>query len=619
MLKSFVVLLRFFIFWLLFFLIDQIIFLAYFTDKLKDARFSEILTSLLYGMRLNASMAGYISILPLLVFIFLWFFPQIKISKKAPRYFVVALVVIFAFLSIVNFNIYREWGTKINYRALDFAFNSTKEAVASSSSSPVVSSFTIFFIFIFGSFFLAKRIIDYKMPQTSTPFWIKGLSSILFIGLLFLCIRGNLGTSPINQSMAYFSDKPFLNHAAVNTEWNLMHDLINNKYGNQNPYNYYPEKEAQQIVADLYQKPEGEVTSILSTPRPNVVIILLESFTADLIESLGGEKGVAPNMEKLISEGLLFKNIYASGDRTDKGLIAVLSAFPAQATRSIMGMNDKQEKLPAIAQALYNKGYSTSFYYGGESEFFNIKSYVLSHNYQKLVDIKSFPSQDLSSWGAFDHKVFEKNVADLDAVKQPFFSTILTLTNHEPFQLPGKAHFPGENMENKFRSTAFYTDSSLAAYIQTAKTKSWYQNTLFIVVADHGHRLPKNIYENYDPNRFRIPLILLGGALKPEFRGKTVEKLGSQTDIAATLLSQLGVAYDQFKWSHDLLNSATPEFSFFDWDNGFGFANKHQIICFDNIGKTEIYRHNANNTDDHKLLRNGKAYMQQVFQEYLNY
>lgn len=620
MLKSFVFLIRFLLFWIVFFLLDRIVFLAYFPDKLQGAGVLDFLSALIHGIRLDASMAAYLSGIPLLIFIVLWLFPKIKISPSVPRTYVGVLIVLFSFISIVNFNIYREWGTKINFRALDFAFNSTEEAVASSSSSPVLSSFAIFFVLILVSFYLSGKIIDYKMPVAKVAWPLKLAAGLLFLGLNFLLIRGNWGTSPINQSMSYFSTRPFLNHAAVNTEWNLIQDLLNNKFGNKNPYRYYPEKEAQAIVNELYTPASGSSPHILTTRRPNVVFIIIESYTADVIESLGGEKGIAPNMEKLIPEGLLFKNIYASGDRTDKGLIAVLSAFPAQATRSIMKLNDKQERLPALAQVLAKNGYHTSFYYGGESEFFNLKSYVISHSYQKLVDKHDFPAKSMSSWGAFDHYVFKKNADDLNNSPQPFFSTLLTLSNHEPFQLPEPSRFPGESTENKFRSTAYYTDQSLGNYIQSVRNNPWYKNTLFVIVADHGHRLPKNLYENFHPGRFRIPLLFFGDALKPEYRGKSIDKIGSQTDIAATLLSQLGLKNDSFPWSHDLLNANTPEFSFFNWDNGFGFATKDQIISFDNVGKNVIYRRDSTNlSHDARLLRYGKAYMQKVFQSYLNY
>jgi phosphoglycerol transferase MdoB-like AlkP superfamily enzyme len=388
-----------------------------------------------------------------------------------------------------------------------------------------------------------------------------------------------------------------------------------------NPYLYYPKDEAANLVNKILETPQGSHTDLLTSNKPNVVLIILESFTADVVESLGGEKGVAPQMEKLASEGVLFDNIHASGDRTDKGVVAILNAFPSQATKSIMKFNSKQAKLPSLAKTFAENAYSTSFFYGGESEFFNMKSYLLSHRYQDVIDKGFFEKKDMNSkWGAFDDLVYNKLLSKANTSKQPFFFTLLTLTNHEPFELPGKPRFSGESVEDKFRSTAFYTDSCLSAFLNSAKKESWYKNTLFIVVADHGHRLPKNQHEIYHPNRFRIPLLFFGEVIKQEFRGKRISKIGSQTDIASTLFNQLKMPSKQFKWSRDILDSGTPGFAFFDWDNGFSVVTPEQAISFDNTGKNILFKADTSRqSKDENLLRYGKAYMQQVFQDFLDY
>ncbi|MDF3078768.1 MAG: synthase family protein [Sphingobacteriaceae bacterium] len=618
MLKSLLFCLRFFCFWLIFFFADRLIFLFYFHDKVSTLGFGNIARTFLYGLWMDASMAGYLSVIPLLGLLLVWAIPSLKISRKPVLIYSWLLIVPFSIIVAANFNIYREWGSKINYRALDFFFNSTREAVASSSTSPVLLSFSIIGALIIFFIWLSRKLIK---PIPPLPGAQRAVLGFVLIALTFLAIRGGWQLSPMNESMAYFSEKPILNHAAINTDWALMHDILANKYGTKNPYAYFKPEEAKNIVADLYAVPNTNTETILTTQRPNVVVIIMESFTADVIESLGGEPGVAPNMEKLAADGILFTNIYASGDRTDKGLIGILSGFPSQATRSIIKSNNKQEKLPSLSQTLAKQGYKTSFYYGGESEFFNVKSYVLSHNYQKLVDKPTFDKKDMNSkWGAYDHAVYNKALADAEHEPQPFFCAIQTLTNHEPFELPGTPKFKGKDVSNEFRSTAFYSDSTLADYLTQAKTKPWYKNTLFIVVADHGHLLPKAKYEIQDPHRFRIPLLFYGGALKEDVRGRKVEKIGNQTDIAATLFAQMNIDHSDFHWSKDLLNPGTKEFSFFDWDNGFGFVTPQQAVSFDNVGKNVIYtREKQAEAVDDSLIRQGKAYMQRVFQEYLDY
>lgn len=619
MLKSFIVFGRFFLFWICFFFLDRTVFLIYFADSLSDISVNEIISTFFYALRLDASMAAYISALPLIIYLILLFFPKLNFSSLFAKAYTALLITIFSIIAAANLNLYTEWGTKINYRALDLAFNSTKEAIASTGSSPVLILITIIFSIMATGIFMSRKLIDYSMPKDSIPILKRAGIVIISLCLTFLLIRGGWQLSPVNQSMAYFSTNPMLNHAAVNTEWNLMQDIMNNKYGNDNPYKYYKRDEAKTILKELFGSKQKNPLQILENKRPNIVLIILESFTAELVGSLGGEKGISPNLDRLSNEGILFENIYAAAGRTDKGVTATISAFPSQAIRSIMKQNAKQEKLPGIAQDLAQNSYQTSFYYGGESEFFNMKSYILSHGYQKLTDQHSFNLKDMNSkWGAFDDKVFNKNLKDLDIAARPFFSTLLTLTNHEPFELPGEARFKGTNVENKFRSTSFYTDSCLGAYINEARKKEWYKNTLFIVIADHSHRLPGNITE-FDPKRYRIPMLFFGDVIKPEFKGIRIKKYGNQTDLAATLLNQLNISDERYSWSKDLLNPQTPGFSFFNWDNGFGFATEEQIISFDNVGKQIILRKNTTDPKiDEELTKKGKAYMQEVFQQYLD-
>lgn len=619
MLKNLLILFRYFCFWLLFFLLERLVFIVYNTGNLKDTSISERSKAFLYGLWMDTSMAGYICALPLLVVMIAWV-AEINIPALALKIYTWTLIVISSFLTVVNFNIYREWGTKVNYRALEFAFGSPAEAFASSESSPVFFSFLVFFALSGAGVFLASRLICYSFNKQQ-KWYLKLPVALLLLGVNFLAIRGGWQLSPMNESMAYYSSKPLLNYAAVNTEWSLIHDVLNNKYNLKNPFKYYKPDEAKGIVKDLYAHPSGDAPVILTNPRPNVVVIIMESFTGNVVESLGGEKGINPAMEGLIKDGLFFNNIYASGGRTDKGVVAVLSAFPAQGGRSIMKENSKQIRIPALSQSFRAHGYATSFFYGGESRFFNMRSYLLSHNYDKIIDKADFAQKDMSSkWGAYDGPVYNKTVAELNKERKPFFATILTLTNHEPFELPVASRFKGEDTENKFRSTAYYADSCLGAFIEQAKKQEWYKNTLFIMVADHGHYLPRTDLEVYDPQRYRIPLIFYGDVIKPEYRGTVINKPGSQNDIAAVLLNQLNIPSSGYPWSKDLLNPSVPGFAFFNWDHGFGFVSPAQIISFDTMGNSIIYRKdNKNGPQDEQLLKYGKACMQEVYQQYVDF
>jgi phosphoglycerol transferase MdoB-like AlkP superfamily enzyme len=612
--------LRYFIFWLLFFFLERAVFLLYNLQKLAAFSVVETGKAFVYGLWMDASMAGYFCAIPLLVSLVLWFFSNAKIHPLFLRFYTYVLVFCCALITVINFNIYREWGTKVNFRVFEFAFGSPKEAAGSTGSSPVFLSFLILLALVTLGILLFRSLVHTRIYR-SGPLALKIIASIFLLGLNFLAIRGGWQLSPMNESMAYYSTAPLLNYAAVNTEWGLATDIKNSKYNSSNPFRYYTPKQAKLTVASYYQHKQDSVLQVLTEKKPNVVLIIMESFTGNVVGRLGGEKGISNSMDRLMGEGIFFDHIYASGGRTDKGVVAVLSGFPAQGGRSIMKENSKQVKIPSIPQALNAAGYHSSFFYGGESRFFNMKSYLLSHGFSRIVEKENFESKDMNSkWGAYDAIVYQRMQQELLNEKQPFFSTMLTLTNHEPFELPGTPHFKGEQLENKFRSTAFYADSCLGAFVAEAKKQSWYKHTLFVVVADHGHYLPRTDLEVFDPQRYRIPLLMFGGVIKPGYRGMKVEKIGGQTDIAVTVLRQLGLKREGFVWSKDLFSASAKDFAFFNWDQGIGFVSPEQTVTFDVIGKHVLYsKGKVAEKPEVAALTAAKSFMQEVYQQYIDF
>lgn len=620
MLKSLLFFVRFFAFWILFFFLDRLTFLVINYKKIAVIPLKEIMATFFHAIPLDISMIGYLLAIPLFGYIFHLFSGKQEVNITWLYWYNRVLVVLFCIISVVNFNIYREWGSKINARAVGFAVDTPNEALASGASSPIFLSLCVLVVLIASGLLLQRHIILKKLNFSFSPIWQKGILVILLFVLSFVMIRGGVSGSPINQSMAYFSKNQLLNNASVNTEWNLMRSVVSSRMTKANPYLYLGKDEANNYVSKLFQVEKDTTISILKTVRPNVVLVIIESFTADLTSTLGGAHDITPNFDSLINEGLLFSNIYAAGNRTDKGLIGTLAGFPTLAAGSIVKWPEKMQKLPAISQSLFNNGYHTSFYYGGESEFDNYKAFILSHNYQRLVDRNNFEENKGTSWGQYDEATFERQVKDLNNEAQPFFSTLLTLTNHEPYGLPGKYKFGKSDNVAKFKSTAYYTDSCINAYLNNAKKTDWYKNTLFVFIADHGHLLPKNSHDIFEPQRYHIPLLLYGEVIKDEYKGKKMQQTGSQNDVVATILGQLNISAKEFVWSKNLLNPYIKPFAFFSWDNGMGFINNKQCVTFDNVGKTVLYNSNAKDalqTDE--ILINAKSYLQNVYQQFIEF
>jgi phosphoglycerol transferase MdoB-like AlkP superfamily enzyme len=366
------------------------------------------------------------------------------------------------------------------------------------------------------------------------------------------------------------------------------------------------------LVDSLYATGPVKIPSILSVQKPNVIIIILESFTAKWIGCLGGVPHVTPNLDSIAADGLLFTHIYAAGDRSEKGQVAVLSGYPNQAITSIIKTPTKTRNLPSINQELEKIGYHSSYTYGGELEFANIKSYLINIGVQRLVDKYSFPvSERTTSWGVHDQYVLDRFYKDIHKEKQPFFAALFTLSSHEPYDVPMKPRFPGKDETTLFKNSVYYTDSIIGHFVRTLKQDPLWKNTLIVFVADHGHPLP-----GYDPNdrpsKFRIPLIMSGGALS--IKGK-INIIGSQTDIATTILDQLHLPTDKFKWGKDLMDSSAKSFAFYCFNNGFGFVTPKGTETMDNVSKKPIYMDAGYDTSQ---LKFGKAYMEFSYQDFLN-
>ena len=622
MLRSLFSFLRFFVFWLLFFMLTRATFELYFYSKLKGASFWEITETYLYGLRMDASAAAYIATIPLLVFVVGWFFPKSHIKSIWLKIYTWICLFFISLITIVDLGIFTEWGAKVNFRAFDTLYDSPAESMSSTASSPIVLNLCIGFGLLLSGIILSYLIIDYSFKKPVEKTNSKVLFAFFLLLINFLILRGTVTQSPIDQSAGYFSDNQLLDLSAQNTEWNLANNVFENLRKPYNPYLFMPPTQAKQLVDETFAVKKDTTVKLLTTDKPNVVIIQLESFTADLIASLGGEKGDCPNFEKFIQEGVLFNNIYSAGDRTDKGIIAILSGFPSQAIRTIVTDTAKQRMLPSLLSDFKGIGYTTSYFYGGTSTYMNFNTYMADHKTDHVTDEASIPKNEVgSTWGAHDDVLFKKHITYLSEQKKPFFSLIQTLTNHEPFVLPVRRHFKHGGVANRFRSTAYFTDSCLNAYFEEGKKHGWYKNTLFILVADHGHRLPKSTAMAYSPQKYHIPLLFFGDVIKPEYRGKQINKLGNQTDIATTLLAQINLPHQQFKWSKDLLNPYSQEFAFFDWDNGFGYLTPQQAVSYDSSGERMIYTRNkqADKSVTDKTLLYGKAFMQEIFTEYLGY
>lgn len=599
----------YFSYWVFYFILSKALFLIYHHNLSAGLTAGEIFKVFLYGLRMDVSFTSYICILPFILFFIRTAFIKINIEKLLKIYTIIIIILI-SFLVTTDLELYTAWGYRMDATPLLY-LKSPKETGASVSSAPLFLLLIIFIILSAFFIWLYKKVITPYIHFKPVRFSLLNFSISLFLILfLFIPIRGGIQKIAMNQSDVYFSEKLFADHAALNLPWNIIFSILN-KNNNQNPFIYFPKNKAQQLVEELYNTGSVKIPSVLNIKRPNVIFIIIESFTAKFVGCLGGEPGVTPNLDEIAKDGLLFTNIYAAGDRSEKGQVAVLSGYPNQAITSIIKTPTKTQKIPSITQSLEAEGYHTSYTYGGELEFANIKSYLINVCFDKLISKYSFPvSERTTSWGVHDEFVLNRFFENIKNEKPPFFATLFTLSSHEPYDVPF-SKFKGSDETTKFKNSVAYSDSCIGVFMNRLKQDPLWQNTLVVFVADHGHPLPG--YDRNDlPSKFHIPLIFSGGALK--MKG-IIPTIGSQTDIITTVLDQFNISTAKFKWSKDLLDSSAKPFAFYSFNNGFGFVTSSGIVTMDNISRKIIYEKGEVDSGE---VNNGKAYMQFSYQDFLD-
>ncbi len=608
------------LFWITFFALLRFIYLIYNFRELQivQVSFIEAVSVFWYGLKLDLATACYLIIIPFLLILIQSVYAK-KYLGLVNKIYTGIIIFFYALLITAELGIYEEWKTKLHYKALMY-LNNPSEVYNSAETKNFFVLLTLFIAVVIFSFWVYRKYFFSKI-EVSKGKLLNFVFLIVFLPpFIVLGMRGGLQEIPINQSQSYFSKKNILNLAAVNSGFNLyisVYENLNNL--DINPFSYFSDEEANNILENIYTVEQDSTPSILKTQRPNIVLIALESWSATLIESLGGVAGTTPEFHGLEKEGVLFTKIYSPGSRSEQGMSSILAGFPSHPISSITVQPDKFAHLRTLTHVLKEKKYRTSFYFGGQLIYGNIKSFIMHNGFDKINEVYDFPDEPKGKLGVHDEFVFARQLKELNNETEPFFSMIFTSSTHSPFDMPMEKMITWGDEMNMYLNSAYYTDRSLGHFIANAKKEAWYKNTLFIAVADHSHH--SYTHHPYHSKEYhQIPLLLFGEVIKDEFKGLKVDKLGSQTDLIGTLFPQLGFSTEEklFPWSKNLLNPYTPEFAYIAFEEGIGWVRPVGDFFYDN--QLDYYYHNnIPEIYSDSIVKEGKAFLQILFQHYMDY
>lgn len=599
--------LRYIIFILGIQMLFNITFLIIYQDLARGVGIWDQLLALVYGLKLDVSLAGYILMFPTLVLILFSIFKADVFRMMMGAYtFLIILSLVLAYFT--NLVIYKYWNFPIDRSIFDY-LSTPGEMMASIPFWKLMLLFCMIILVIYILFFqVYRKWISTLLTLPAQRNWVTAALFFLILPSLILPIRGGLATSPIQTGSVYFHQNTFINHAAVNPVWNLFSTMMEGEKLNQ-VKDFYPEQEVHAIMDDLYEKGKNHYP-VLNTSSPNIILILLESFAQPVVTELGGDGVAAPNFNELVNEGIFFNRMFSTGSMTDRALGAVLGGYPAVPGTCIIYYENKAQKLPNFNLALKSSGYSSAFLYGGDIDFAHIRSYLVMGGFDNIISDTDFPrSIKRSSWGVPDHYLFQKLIEVADQASSPFFHVLLTLSSHTPFDVPMDPVFPGSDHLSKYQNSIYYTDRSLGEFIKTAKTRDWWDQTLIILTADHGARIGNTT--SHEQKRFSIPMLWLGGALA--ISDTMITKYGSQTDLPLTLLNQLSLPGDDFRFSKDLLSQDTKSFVYYTYNDGIGFIFDSSYCVYSLVTEDYLIQENsvpAGTTDP------GLAYLQYLFEDF---
>ena len=589
---------------LLIFILQKPLFMLYNGSIEKGFGFADYMQVMIHGASLDAATAGYLTAFPfLLVLISIWF-RKFPLKKILYGYYILAAALI-SIIFVVDMALYTFWGFKLDASVFLY-IDSPKEALASVSVGFILLRVLAILLLIALNSWVLLKITPSVLNATRKR--IAGTAGMLLLGgVLFIIIRGGVTESTSNIGQVYFSNEPFLNHSAVNPDFSLLSSMGKSQ-DFASEFNFFDEEKRAALFDGLYPTTDGDsIIQVLNTKRPNILIILMEGFGGAFVEPLGGLPDVTPHFNRLSKEGIFFTNCYANSFRTDRGTVCTFSGYLGLPTASVMKIPAKSRTLPAIAEGLSKAGYKTDFLYGGDINFTNMKSYLLSTGYQRLTVNTDFSlaEQTSNAWGVNDDITFEYLYNQLRNRKEegPWHTAFLTLSSHEPFEVPY------HRLEDKIPNAFAYTDECLGKFVDRLKQTPAWKDLLVICLPDHGFYYPRE-GSNAMPRFYHIPLLWLGGAVKQPMQ---VDKIMNQTDLAATLLGQLGLEHTAFTFSRNVLGSDYKyPFAFYSFNNGFSFRDSTGVTVFDNNSGSILFDEPE---ADESRLDKGKAILQTVYDD----
>lgn len=606
--------------WLLvLFFAARAIFIVYNYEFIQHEGLPVILKSYWVGAGLDISVICYL-LIPVIVLSALHTISTSKIFGYLLLAYHLIVQTVFWVVTFTELPLFAEWGIKMHYKALIMAIKFTQDAYDAATPALMITSILVITITVVVCQWVYVRFIHPYVVNAKAKKTTILLATLIMLPLIFIGLRGGIQEIPVQLSRANYCSNNTLNNAAANSMWHLGNSILYGiKYNTSHPYKLMPDNEAQQVFSSLYQYPADSSVQVLTTQRPNIVLVILESVSATPMGCINNNpaQDATPYLSKASQNGILFTRCYASGERSDQGVAAVLTGYPALPLASVSSLPEKISNLNGLPLQLNNNGYSSVFVYGGELEYGNIRSLMYQQKINKIISEKDLDKKLYKGrLGVHDENIFPILLNEINKLKPPFFAGTFNISTHFNYDYPKpKGNIAWAGKHNNYINAMEYTDSCIAVFMQQAAQQPWFNNTLFVFVSDHSAHSPAS--EDFKSmEHHHIPLILIGNAIKPAYRGMRIDKVVSQQDMCFTVLNQLGLDVKGLTFSKDILNPACPAFAYYTFTEGVGWVESDTAWYMEDLMLK--YRQTCTDgCDTIALQRNARAYLQTLYSDYL--
>ncbi|MFN8277813.1 MAG: LTA synthase family protein [Chitinophagales bacterium] len=538
-----------------------------------------------------------------------------KASRWIFAWFQLQLLLI-SLLTVADVLLYQEWGIRTHLKAIRY-LQHPEEVWFSAGLARISSGFLATgFLYLLFRWLFQKLSGKFPVFRFSSPLAV--LLIVPCLAVLVLFARGGWQPIPLQESAVFFSQQEAENITAENTLWHAAASIATEwHWQDGNRYRVMDNQKSTAIVQEWLTPGCDSILPVVTAQRPNVVCIIFEGWNARLMSAISGDSQhiVTPNFDALTKEGLLFTRCYASGERSDQGVGALFTGFPALPTGAIVNYPEKMKRLPKWPRPFIADGYQSLFLFGGQLEYGNLKGLIYDCGFQKIIEEKDInPAFYRGNLGVHDEHTFSVFHQELGSLQEPFLAALFTQSTHSEYDIPrATVHLPWANQQNGYVNALIYADSCLGDFFRKAKQTPWYRNTIFLLIADHGHPDPWN--NNFKTKEMHhIPCMLIGGALDSGWRGQKISEVVSQEDWPGTIMQMCGRDGRPFQWSQNALNPCRQSGAHWVFTEGFGFVqNDSSEWVYDWANHYTVHESGSAGV----LSNQAKAWLQQVMEVFI--